>query len=104
MLIIPVQISRFVRDDNPGWVECVLVDALGQSHSFTEKVPVVTREDLDAESNYPCSGTIACELNEEWKDDMGRSLARVSTERPWGVESSAGLTQFVLLSSQLCHG
>jgi hypothetical protein len=101
MPALAVEISRFVDESNPGFVECLLVDALGHSHLFVEKVPVVTREDLWSTSTYPRPGVIACEIEAEWKDGAGQSFARVSTELPWHVESTVGQTQFVVLASQL---
>jgi hypothetical protein len=53
---VSVEISRYVDDSQPGWVECRLVDVLGDEHLFVEKVPVVTRVDLDAASNFPQGG------------------------------------------------
>ena len=43
MLAVRVNISRYVDESFPGWVECSLVDAYGYDHVFVEKVPVVTR-------------------------------------------------------------
>lgn len=52
MNAIEIEIRRFVDDSYPGFVECWLTDANGREWSFIEKVPVVTTEDLDAESDY----------------------------------------------------
>src|SRR5512139_346408 len=80
---VTVQIERFVDEYQPGFVECRLVDAEGQSHLFIEKVPIVSTEDLWSTSTYPVAGAIACEVEAEWKDSQGRALLKVSTERPW---------------------
>jgi hypothetical protein len=96
-----VEISRYVNDDFPGWVECALVDAFSQRHVFLEKVPVVTGEHLGPESAYPQLGAIACEVEAQWLDVSGRNLLRVNTERPWGIESAACATRFVVVESQL---
>lgn len=104
MPAIPVLITRFVDDHQPGFVECFFVDALGETHTFVEKVPVVSTESLCATSPYPCDGVIECEIEEEWSDKMGRAVARVSTARPWGMESTTGLTRFIVVSSQLESG
>ena len=101
MPAVAVEISRFVDESNPGFVECVLVDALSQSHLFVEKAPIVSTEDLSSTSAYPRRGVIACEIEEEWKNEAGQSFVRVNTELPWHVESTAGQTQFVVLASQL---
>ena len=98
---VSIQVSRFVDDHQPGFVECVLVDAFGKAHVFIEKVSVVTTEDLRSASSYPNPGTIDCEVITEWTDDRGRALARINTERPWGFESTEGLTEFVVSTSEL---
>jgi hypothetical protein len=101
MPAVTVQISRFVDEHQPGFVECILMDALGESHLFVEKVPVVSTDDLWSTSSYPQPGVIVCEVEEQWQDEAGRSLVRVSTKRPWGVESTAGTTCFTVLLAQL---
>ncbi|WP_431256721.1 hypothetical protein ACQ86G_18705 [Roseateles chitinivorans] len=98
---VAIQISRFVDEDFPGFIECVLVDAFGKSHVFIEKASVVTTENLVSTSSYPCPGAIDCEVVGEWTDDKGHELSRVSIERPWSVESTEGLTEFVVSTSKL---
>lgn len=51
MHFISVQIVRFVDSHQPGCVKCLLVDAESRRHIIVEKVPVVTAEDLDADSH-----------------------------------------------------
>jgi hypothetical protein len=89
MIAMRVEIVRYVDATFPGFVECQLIDAHGRQWSFIEKVPVVTVDPLDAESGYPCPGTIACEVLEQTSE-----TARVSTATPWGVESVEGETEF----------
>jgi hypothetical protein len=79
----------------------VLVDALGQSHLFVEKVPIVNADGLWSTSSYPRADAIDCEIEAEWKDEAGRSVVRVSTGQPWSVESTTGESRFVVLSSQV---
>ncbi|MGE0144389.1 MAG: hypothetical protein AB7I19_11420 [Planctomycetota bacterium] len=101
MPALAVAIVRFVDEHQPGFVECVLRDAANEQHVFVEKVPVVTTEDLWATSNYPRPGVIECVVLEQWEDSGGCSLVRVTTEQPWGVESTRGETEFVVLASQV---
>ena len=101
MLAVIVQITRFVDENQPGWIECALVDAAGISHIFVEKVPIVTTEDLRSTSSYPCDGVIACEVLAQWDGADGQGLSRIDTSKPWGVESNSGLTEFVVPTSQL---
>lgn len=101
MPALSIQISRFVDEYQPGFVECSLIDAQGQRHMFIEKVPIVTTEDLWSTSQYPRPGAVPCEVEAEWKDERGCSLVQVTTERPFGVESTTGQSRFIVLASQL---
>jgi hypothetical protein len=101
MPAVAVQITRFVDDHVPGFVECILVDATGVAHIFVEKVPVVTTEVLLSSSSYPCSGAIDCQVLAQWEDADGVGLSRIDTSKPWGSESMAGVTEFVVASSKI---
>jgi hypothetical protein len=101
MAAVAVHITRFVDDHQPGFVECQLVDAAGVSHIFAGKVPVVATEELRSTSSYPCSGQIDCQVLAQWVDVDGVGLCRIDTSQPWGVESNAGVTEFVVASSQI---
>lgn len=96
-----VQIVRFVDLSQPGWVECRLLDAWDRDWTFMEKVPVVTRESLDATSDYPQEGFIACTVVRSWQDECGRALVTVDTLQPWGVAAVGGETQFEVLASRV---
>lgn len=98
---IKITISRYIDDHQPGFVECLLRDAQGQEHRFHEKVPIVTCDDLTAESSYPRPGEIACEVIQKKQDEHGRTIVTICTERPWGCESILGITQFEILPEQL---
>ena len=60
MASVRIDIVRHIDDWQPGFVECHLTDQSGHVWSFQEKVPVVTAEDLDADSRYPRPGLIGC--------------------------------------------
>jgi hypothetical protein len=98
---IKVQITRFIRDDNPGFVECKFYDAWNKEHSVHDKVPVVSLEDLDINSIYPREGIVGCEIIREWKDDEGRIILTVSSDKPWAIDTIEGLTEFDLLAHQV---
>jgi hypothetical protein len=101
MPALALQIVRFVDDSQPGFVECEFVDAAGRRHTLLDKVPIFSHEFLDAHSVYPRPGTANCEVLAQWTDDQGRELARVSTARPFGIESREGLSEFIVLSDQV---
>lgn len=77
-------------------MECELVDAAGQHHIIRDKVPIFTTEDLDADSKYPRPGSILCEVMARYKDENGSELVRVSTEKPYYIESTKGLFEFTV--------
>ena len=101
MVAIKVQIERFVDEAQPGWVECSLVDALGEEHRFIEKVPIVTSEQLDSTSRYPNVGEIACIVVGKRELDDGQTVFEVDTDAPWGVESTGKRTRFEVAPAQL---
>ena len=98
---LSVQIVEFVDDAQPGWARSEFVDAHGQRHALVDKVPVFSREPLDGSSTYPKQGAVACAVLERWQDSDGKELARISVAIPYHVESTDGLSEFVVLSMQL---
>src|SRR5262245_41451805 len=101
MLAVRVNISRYVDESFPGWVECRLVDAFGYDHVFVEKVPVVIKGHLDAASSYPQFGVIAFVVLWISQSDDGRRLVHIDTQTPWGVESLAGRSRFDVFPEEL---
>lgn len=100
-ITVTIQITRFIDIAQPGFVECRLIDAEGQAHTFIEKVPIVSQENLHACSAYPRPGKIACIIEKQWEDNSGRKLAQISTEQPDHVESTIGKTCFMVLHALL---
>lgn len=101
MKAITVEITRLVDDSTyPPLVECLLVDAQGQTHRFIEKDAIVSSSTVNVDG-IPRPGVLACEVELEWVDEAGRSLVSASTAKPWGIESTAGSTNFVVLAEQL---
>lgn len=96
MTCVRVEIRRYVRDDFPGWVECVFADAHGRDWAFVEKVPVISTDPLDAKSHSPLQGFIGCEV-------IGRraEVVVIDTTTPWGVEAVSGETRFEVRPEQL---
>lgn len=101
MLGLKVQITRFVDDCQPGIVECQLVDAVGHLHSFIEKVPIISSEDLSWNNNYPRPGIIACEEIGRCHNELGKEIVKINTEQPWGVESTDGKSHFEVFQKSL---
>jgi len=101
MLGVKVTILRYVSDDpQPGVVECQLEDANGNCWLFLEKTAIVSTANLDAETIYRQSGVIACEVVRR-SHESNREVVRISTERPWHVESVDGSTEFNVTAASL---
>ena len=98
---LTIQIVRFVDDAQPGWIACEFVDAEGRRHELIDKVPIFSDVMLDETSTYPQAGGARCTILDRWSDVNSRELVRVSTVKPDGIESSEGLSEFVVLSSQV---
>lgn len=98
---VRISITHWVDDSQPGWVEGCLTDAHGRTFSFVEKAPIVSEEELDANSEYPRQGHIAGTLIERRIDAMGGELLIVDTARPWGIEATSGETQFEVRPEQV---
>jgi hypothetical protein len=77
------------------------VDATGRQHSIIEKIPIVTREDLDADSKYPTPGTVRCEVLKRYQNDKGRDLVCITTNRPFSVETTEGLSEFTVSGASI---
>jgi len=102
MVGIGILITKYIGlDPQPGIVECQLFDAYGKEWIFQDKTAIFAPHDLDANSDYPQPGVIACEIIKQWQDTNGREIVSIDTERPWGVETVTGESRFDVLQSQL---
>lgn len=101
MIAVRVLILQYVDDAQPGWVECLLTDVHGRAWSFVEKVPVVTGEDLDADSAYPRGSVIACRIIERRRAVGGQEVITIDTSLPWHVAATSGETRFEVSAEQL---
>jgi hypothetical protein len=98
---IKILITGFIVDHQPGFVECKFYDSLNKEHIVQDKVPIVTDKYLDANSEYPQDGKIACEIVKRCDDANGKKIFTVNTSKPWGVDTIEGLTEFDLFEEQL---
>ncbi len=101
MLGIQITIERLIERSQPGFVQCVLVDASGAHHLFVEKIPVVSREGLRDDTEYSRPGVVACIVMSARTASDGRELVTVDTELPWGIASTDGRTRFEIFPDQL---
>src|SRR5258708_37604646 len=76
MTYLRVDIIGFADESFPGFVHCDFTDATGNRHTFLEKIPVVTTQNLWSDSTYPQPGMMPCETVECLHDGEGRALTR----------------------------
>jgi hypothetical protein len=98
---INAEITRFVDASQPGFVELVFTDAVGRTHRFVEKVPVVTVDHLNETSTYPQPAAIDCVVISRGLNDAGEAIVTVDTSRPWDIASTTGDSTFVVRPKQL---
>ncbi|RFS14450.1 hypothetical protein [Emticicia sp. C21] len=101
MKAFKVEIIRFADNSQPGFIEARFKDAWDIEHVVIDKVPVLTLEDLDENSDYPKEGVVACEILKKWEDANGRTILTIDTEKPWGIYTIEELTRFDLLEEKL---
>ena len=102
MVGIKVQITKYIDDDpQPGIVECRLFDVYGKEWVFQDKSAIFSSDILNADSNYPLPGVIACEITKSWQGADGREIVSIDTASPWGVEAVTGETDFDVLREQI---
>ena len=83
MVGIKVQITKYIDDDpQPGIVECRLFDVYGKEWVFQDKSAIFSSDILNADSNYPQPGVIACEITKSWQGADGREIVSIDTASP----------------------
>jgi len=101
MTCLRVEIVGFVDESFPGFVRCAFADVNGDRHTFIEKIPVVTTQDLWSDSIYPQLGTVPCEKVESVEGTTDRGLSLVTIGVGDSMDSPGYSKQFVVRESQL---
>jgi len=101
MTYLRLDIIGFVDESFPGFIRCAFADADGNRHTFIEKIPVVTTENLWSDSVYPQQGTVPCEKVERLEGGSG--LARITIGVGDSLDSPGYSEQFIVRESQLVN-
>lgn len=97
MIELKVNIIRIIDFSfYPGICEAILEDAQGKEHHFIEKIPIVTAEDINLNTNFPVQGGIRGEIIEKLDN-----MFKVSIEIPDHVESTEGISEFLVDESKV---
>ncbi len=98
---IKVKIVEYIDSHFPGWVRCSFQDIYNVEYFVTEKVPVVTQEDLHETSIYPRFGVIAGEIEKTYINSNKQEIVTINIEKPWGIETEDGKSVFDVYKNQL---
>ncbi|WP_194460235.1 hypothetical protein [Bradyrhizobium sp. CCBAU 53421] len=98
---IRAEITKWVSDAFPGFVECQFADRFGREWVVVEKASVLTDTELQSDSRFPQPGLIACEVVARHHDDAGREITDITTEIPWAIKATDGTARFQLYAEQL---
>jgi len=93
---LKIQILSFIEMGFPGWVLCAFQDVSGNTHTFEEKVPVVSSDFLDENSDYPQDGLIGCEILEEHEN-----VITIDLMNPRQIQTQNGENVFKVFSNQI---
>jgi hypothetical protein len=97
-----VQITTYISDEpQPGMVACEFPDATGRIHTLIDKVAIFTAARLNSTTAYPQPGMVACDSIGRSKDEHGREIVRIRIADNLCLESTEGLSEFVVLAEQL---
>ena len=96
---LKVQIERFVNNGNTDLVECFFTDIKGKAHIFHDSWTAFTDVHLDAQSQLPVWGVVACLVIDRYKikhPTTGKEVkaAKISTQAHWGMITIKGLNEF----------
>jgi len=82
---------------------CEFRDAEGRLHTIIDKIPVFTGKLLTQASLYPQAGSVRCEVLNNVQDSADHTLTRITIARPDHIESTVGVSEFVVLDSQVLN-
>ena len=93
---LSVRITKYLGDDpQPGIAECEFGDADNRTHVIVDKVLIFVDRLLSEQDSYPIPATVRRVLD-AWTDATGKEVVRIKT-----LESTEGITEFVVLKKQL---
>ncbi len=102
MPAVRAQAMRWLSGEpQPGLVEVMMTDASGRQWTFVDKWPIFSAQTLTDQTQYPVGVLIDCELTDEDVGGIDQNLVLISTEKPWGVQTTEGQTEFVIRRDQL---
>jgi hypothetical protein len=97
---LSVQVVRLVVEHQPDIVACEFIDADDRRHTLIDKAPIFGLP-MDADWIYPKPVAARCLVLSRYPDDLGRELVKISIADPDYLESTDGVSEFVVLATQV---
>lgn len=98
---LKIKIIEFADNSQPGFVNCTFTDLYGQEYIIFEKIPVVTDENLDENSDYPKDGIVGCLILDENPDMTNANIVKINIAEPLHISTENDETIFFVLKNQL---
>ena len=81
--------------------KCRFHDYFGKGWIIIEKVPVVSKDDINENSRMPATVYIGGTVKKELSGKEGSKYLLFSTKKPWDIESVDCVSEFFLRNDQL---
>ena len=98
---LKIKIIEFADNSQPGFVNCTFTDSFGQEYKIFDKVPVVTDEYLDENSDYPKDGIVSCVILDENPDKTNADIVQINIAEPLHISTVNDETIFFVYKNQL---
>jgi len=98
---LKIEIIEFADNGQPGFVNSIFTDALGQEHKIFDKIPVVTDEYLDENSQYPREGIVGCVIIDENPDKNNPDIVKINIDEPLRISTTNDETLFFVFKNQI---
>jgi hypothetical protein len=97
-----VAVVEFLFDSNPNWVGVSFYDSNNQKWMIEDKVSSFTSEFIDRETKLPWLGVVAGTITSIQQCRQNNlMILGIDTQKPWGLESVEGQTQFSIYENQI---
>ena len=84
---VKITMLEFIAQEKSGLVNCELIDCKGEKFTFQGKPAMFTKEEINAETQFPLAGLLPCKIETKRLDTHGKMVHLINTAR-WKVETT----------------
>jgi len=103
MAFLMIQITKYISNDFPAFIECSFKDAHNIKQKIIDKVPVLTTKDINENTEFPIDINIPITIKNKLKDLNNKQILTINIEKPLGLESTDGETCFEVFTNQIVN-